>query len=171
MAWRECPWHISFFCLELHRGSRNRSCPGGCPCTGAVPEKEWAVSGVYPMALVRGVCSAWRSLLSLGLRQTVGLEARGGRTLPQRCHGAEGSARCVCHGRLPSHISRRRSRFLGPIVTRCLQRADKAQKSSIYIRPLEVVSQRGVGHCKTMRRVCRTMSGPGGVCSLLDLER
>ena len=64
------------------------------------------------------------------------LTARGERALPSWCPGVEGFVRCVGYGRLSSHNLRRRAEFIGPVVTRCLQRADGARKSCIYIRPL-----------------------------------
>ena len=91
------------------------------------------------------MCSTWRAMLPPWLLQPVGLVDRGGRALPPGCPRAEGSAICVCYGRLPSHILRRRAGSLGLVVIRWLQRADEAKKSSIYIRPLLVVTRRGVG--------------------------
>ncbi len=149
--------------MEFHYGFGMGMCPGGCLGTGLVPGKEWVVPSVSPLALVRDVGSTWRVPMFLGLRQPVGLGAGGGRVLPLGCHGAEGSARCVCYNRHPSHVSRRRARFLVSIVTRCLPRADGAQKSSIYIRPLLAVFRRGVRRGVRCFELC---PGPVG-CALL----
>jgi len=108
-------------------------CPSGSSCTGAVPGRRWDVPAARPQAEVGGVCSMSRALLCPWLLQPVGLMVRGGRAMPPGCFYPEGSAICVCYGRLPSHISRRRARSLSLIVTRWLERADEAQKSSIYI--------------------------------------
>jgi hypothetical protein len=136
---------IAFPILEFQCGSDKGLCLGGSPGTGAVPGGEWAAPVVSPLADMKSVCSTWRASLSLGPLQPVGLMVGGGRVPPPGCLGAEGFARYVCCGRLPSHISKRRVGSLVLVVTRCLRVADEARKRSIYIRTLVVATWRGGG--------------------------
>jgi len=98
---------------------------------GVVPGGECVAPFVRLLVDVWGMYSTWRVPLSPRPLQPGGLLARGGRALPPRCLGAEGSAIDACFGRLPSHILWSPEEFMGLEGTRYLWMADGARRSSI----------------------------------------